>query len=69
GDITAIAVHPIYPQYVCTTSRDYTTRFYDLTRDSRYMIPDPQRPVRGSDHYGGPPFGMQVRTAEGDGVG
>lgn len=69
ADITALAVHPIYPQYVCSTSRDYTTRFYDLTRDSRYMIPDPQRPVRGSDHYGGPPFGMQVRTAEVDGVG
>ncbi|KAI0048364.1 WD40 repeat-like protein [Auriscalpium vulgare] len=30
GQITSIAVHPIHPELICTTSRDFTARIYDL---------------------------------------
>ncbi|KAF9481000.1 hypothetical protein BDN70DRAFT_931236 [Pholiota conissans] len=36
--ITSIAVHPTVPQLVCTTSRDYTTRIYDLRFEADILV-------------------------------
>ena len=37
--ITSIAVHPTNVHLICTTSRDYTTRVYDLRLDVVIEVP------------------------------
>jgi hypothetical protein len=69
GDITSIKVLPHFPHLACTTSRDYSTRFYDLSIDARFVLPDLPRPPQGSDHFCGPPFGMPAHPKDGPGVG
>ncbi|KZV87082.1 WD40 repeat-like protein [Exidia glandulosa HHB12029] len=66
GDITSLRTHPTYPQFICSTSRDFSTRFYDLQCDARFMFRDPPPPPRGYDYLGGTPFGMQSRSAAQD---
>ncbi|KAJ3507856.1 hypothetical protein NLJ89_g6071 [Agrocybe chaxingu] len=45
GAITSIAVHPNTPHLVCSTSRDLTTRIYDLSLPAEVpMKQKPQRP-------------------------
>ncbi|KAH7104786.1 WD40-repeat-containing domain protein [Auriculariales sp. MPI-PUGE-AT-0066] len=64
GEITSVVVFPQYPHQACTTSRDYSTRFYNLSFGARYILPDLPRPPQGSDHFCGPPFGMPARARE-----
>ncbi|KAF8632609.1 hypothetical protein AX15_001812 [Amanita polypyramis BW_CC] len=72
GAITFIAVHPIHPHIFATTSRDFTTRIYDLTlpprqeEDAQYnpnLLPLKQ-PSRA-----GPAFGLNMNEREGVGMG
>ncbi|KAL4266972.1 WD40/YVTN repeat-like-containing domain superfamily protein [Pleurotus pulmonarius] len=69
GTITSIAVHPISPHICCTTSKDFTTRIYDLTRlatepsTDLHWAPDPRPSGAGR------PFGLRGVEPEGLGRG
>lgn len=67
--ITFIAVHPASPHIFCTTSKDFTTRIYDLTRSATepstnlHWAPDPRPSGAGL------PFGLRAAEPEGRGQG
>jgi polycomb protein EED len=69
--ITSITVHPIYPYIFCTTSRDFTTRIYDLTLPPRQTPNNPHWPPGTRPSRGGAPAGMHSSEPEGytNGVG
>jgi len=71
GPITSITVHPIYPYIFCTTSRDFTTRIYDLTLPPRQTPNNPHWPPGTRPSRGGAPAGMHSSEPEGytNGVG
>ncbi|KAF9496143.1 hypothetical protein BDN71DRAFT_1446572 [Pleurotus eryngii] len=65
GTITSIAVHLTSPHIFCTTSKDFTTRIYDLTRSATepstnlHWAPDPRPSGAGL------PFGLRAVEPEG----
>lgn len=71
GPITSIVVHPTYPYIFCTTSRDFTTRIYDLTLTPRQTPNNPLWPPGNKPSRGGAPAGLHSSEPEGrvDGVG
>lgn len=49
--ITSIAVHPATPDYFATTSRDHTTRIYDLRLPAVLPVHPHTRNARGRKEY------------------
>ncbi|KAG2150060.1 WD40-repeat-containing domain protein [Suillus cothurnatus] len=69
GPITSIVVHPTHPYLFCTTSRDFTTRIYDLTSSPQQGPDNPCWPPSKSPSLGGAPHGLQASEPEGMGIG
>ncbi|KZT72824.1 WD40 repeat-like protein [Daedalea quercina L-15889] len=69
GPITSIAVHPTHPYLFCTTSRDFTSRIYDLTYAPVQRPNNPPWPPSKQPSLAGPAFGLQMTESEGDGIG
>ncbi|KAG0708806.1 WD40-repeat-containing domain protein [Suillus ampliporus] len=69
GPITSIVVHPNYPYLFCTTSRDFTTRIYDLTKSPRQSPDNPCWPPSKTPSLCGAPHGLQASEPEGMGTG
>lgn len=68
-EITSIAVDPFHPYLFCTTSRDQTTRVYDLTLRARDRPKNVHWPPDKRPSLAGPAFGLQCSEAEGMGMG
>ncbi|KAM6498056.1 hypothetical protein JOM56_006004 [Amanita muscaria] len=72
GAITSVTVHPVHPHIFATTSRDFTTRIYDLRfpphteADVQY---NPHWPPSTYPSSAGPAFGLNMGTKEGEGMG
>ncbi|KAG2154785.1 WD40-repeat-containing domain protein [Suillus clintonianus] len=69
GPITSIVVHPTHPYLFCTTSRDFTTRIYDLTMSPQQGPDNPCWPPSKAPSLGGAPHGLQASEPEGVGIG
>lgn len=69
GPITSIVVHPTHPYLFCTTSRDFTTRIYDLSSSPQQAPDNPYWPPSKAPSLGGAPHGLQASEPEGMGVG
>ncbi|KAJ3573661.1 hypothetical protein NP233_g2285 [Leucocoprinus birnbaumii] len=73
GAITSIVVHPVVPNLFCTTSRDHTTRIYDLTLrpHNGFKDPDvnPHWPPGTLPSRAGAPHGLHMNEPEGEGIG
>jgi hypothetical protein len=67
--ITSIAVHPTHPYIFCTTSKDQTTRIYDLTLPPVQFPNNPHWPPGTAPSLAGPAHGLQMTDGEGDGIG
>lgn len=70
--ITSIAVHPIHPHIIATTSRDFTTRIYDLTlppRKEEDVEHNPNLLPLNQPSRAGPAFGLNMNEREGAGMG
>ncbi|EPT03858.1 hypothetical protein FOMPIDRAFT_1157736 [Fomitopsis schrenkii] len=69
GPITSIAVHPTWPYLFCTTSRDFTSRIYDLSCTPVQRPNNPPWPPSKKPSLAGPAFGLQMTESEGNGIG
>lgn len=69
GEITSIVVHPSFPYLVCTSSRDFSARIYDLTMPPRDKPNNPHWPPSSAPSLGGAPHGLQSSEPEGIGIG
>lgn len=69
GPITSIVIHPTHPYLFCTTSRDFTTRIYDLSLSPQQGPGNPCWPPSKTPSLGGAPHGLQASEPEGMGVG
>ncbi|KAF5385434.1 hypothetical protein D9757_005332 [Collybiopsis confluens] len=69
GEITSIAVHPFCPHIFITTSRDYTSRIYDLTRTPQKELNNPPWPPMTVQSRAGPAFALDAPGGEGFGIG
>lgn len=69
GAITAIAVHPVTVNLFCTTSRDYSTRIYDLTLPPQDGPSNPHWPPGREGSRAGAAHGLHMTEAEGSGNG
>ncbi|KAJ7596957.1 WD40-repeat-containing domain protein [Mycena floridula] len=68
GPITSIAVSPSQPHIFCTTSRDFSTRIYNLTLEPRKEFPEnPHCPPSTLPTLAGPAHGFQASEPEGTG--
>ncbi|KAF9076223.1 WD40-repeat-containing domain protein [Rhodocollybia butyracea] len=68
GEITSIVVHPSAANMFCTTSRDLTSRIYDLTRPPNQKPNNPHQPPLKTPSLAGPAHGLDVAD-EGTGIG
>ncbi|KAI0825045.1 WD40-repeat-containing domain protein [Trametes gibbosa] len=69
GPITSLCVHPTQPHLFATTSRDFTTRIYDL---ALYPVQVPNNPhwlPRTEPSLAGPAHGLHMCEPEGEGIG
>jgi polycomb protein EED len=75
--ITSIAVHPTTAHLFCTTSRDHTTRIYDLTlliieakkkdkgkKKKEDRVSNPHWPPSKVPSFAGAPHGLHLRPSE-----
>ncbi|KAH7929326.1 WD40 repeat-like protein [Leucogyrophana mollusca] len=69
GEITSIAVHPFFVHLLCTTSRDFSTRIYDLTQSPCQTPNNLHWPPSKAPSLGGAPHGLQASEPEGIGIG
>ncbi|KAL9715888.1 hypothetical protein Ac2012v2_000331 [Leucoagaricus gongylophorus] len=73
GAITSLAVHPVVPNLFCSTSRDHTTRIYDLTLTPHRGFKDrdvnPHWPPSTLPSRAGAPHGLHMNEIEGEGIG
>ncbi|KAG1757634.1 WD40-repeat-containing domain protein [Suillus lakei] len=69
GPITSVVVHPTHPYLFCSTSRDFTTRIYDLTMTPQQGPDNPCWPPSKAPSLGGAPHGLQASEPEGMGIG
>lgn len=53
----------------CTTSKDHTTRIYDLSFEARKGSNNPHWPPSVAPSYAGPAFGLMASESEGYGPG
>lgn len=70
--ITSLAVHPTVPNLFCSTSRDHSTRIYDLTltphRGHKDRDVNPHWPPGTLPSRAGAPHGLHMNEAEGTGI-
>ncbi|KAF8832285.1 hypothetical protein HHX47_DHR1001652 [Lentinula edodes] len=69
NEITSIAVHPRAAHIFCTTSRDFTSRLYDLTRRPQLKPNNPPWPPSLEPSLAGPAHGLDMSFEEGNGIG
>ncbi|KAJ3937747.1 MAG: WD40-repeat-containing domain protein [Lentinula lateritia] len=69
GEITSIAVHPRAAHIFCTTSRDFTSRLYDLTRRPQLKPNNPPWPPSLQPSLAGAAHGLDMSFEEGNGIG
>lgn len=69
GLITCLAVHPHHPYIFCTTSRDFTTRVYDLTLTPIQTPNNPHWLPNTTPSLAGPAHGLHSSEPEGEGIG
>ncbi|KAJ3816006.1 hypothetical protein EV368DRAFT_29467 [Lentinula lateritia] len=69
SEITSIAVHPRAAHIFCTTSRDFTSRLYDLTRKPQLKPNNPPWPPSLKPSLAGPAHGLDMSFEEGNGIG
>ncbi|KIK70923.1 hypothetical protein GYMLUDRAFT_235325 [Collybiopsis luxurians FD-317 M1] len=69
GEITSIVVHPSAPHIFITTSRDFTSRIYDLTRTPSLRPNNPPWPLMTTPSLAGPTFALDTSVGEGVGIG
>ncbi|KAJ4486058.1 hypothetical protein J3R30DRAFT_3697474 [Lentinula aciculospora] len=69
GEITSIAVHARATHIFCTTSRDFTSRLYDLTRKPQSKPNNPHWPPSQKPSLAGPAHGLDMSFEEGKGIG
>ena len=67
--INSIAVHPIDPSYILSTSHDHTARLYDVTQTVQLKVVNPSWPGKSVQAYGGPAFGLRSDDVGGEGEG
>ncbi|PBK77509.1 WD40 repeat-like protein [Armillaria solidipes] len=69
--ITSVVVHPKLPHLFCTTSRDFSTRVYDLTLKPKQRPSNPPWPPNKLPSLAGPAHGLDMTQPEGpvDGIG
>jgi hypothetical protein len=67
--ITSIAVHPTHPYLFCTTSKDFTTRIYDLTLTPQLSANNPAWPPGTLPSLAGAAHGLHMTEQEGVGMG
>ena len=65
-EITSIAVHHIHPYMFLTTSRDQTTRLWDLRFRPRQQPNNPPWPPAQCPSQAGVAFGLHMNESEGD---
>ncbi|KII93926.1 hypothetical protein PLICRDRAFT_409781 [Plicaturopsis crispa FD-325 SS-3] len=65
GPITSIATHPVFPYILCTTSRDFTARIYDLTLAPTQEPNNPHWTNKNVPSLGGAAHGLQMSEPEG----
>ncbi|KAF8905524.1 WD40-repeat-containing domain protein [Gymnopilus junonius] len=82
GAITSISVHVNQPNLFCTTSRDFTTRIYDLNhlvsdpsqvnpgrKANLNEVPNPHWPPGKKPSLAGAPHGLHLHPSESEGNG
>ncbi|KAF9040560.1 WD40-repeat-containing domain protein [Panaeolus papilionaceus] len=78
GAVTSISVHPVDPQYFCSTSRDFTTRIYSLMLEDdpprqrrKKPSPNPHWPPSTKPSLAGAAHGLRLspQEIEGHGIG
>ncbi|GJE87671.1 WD40 repeat-like protein [Phanerochaete sordida] len=69
GEILSIAVHPRWPHMFLTTSRDHSTRLYDLSYKPREVPNNPPWPPSTKPSFAGTAFGLHSSEPEGNGIG
>lgn len=69
GEILSIAVHPRWPYMFLSTSRDQSTRLYDLTYKPREVPNNVHWPPCNQPSYAGTAFGLHSSEPEGEGIG
>ena len=62
-------VHPSYPQVVCTTSNDFSSRIYDLALTPAEKPNNPHWPPLNTPSLAGAAHGLQTTEIEGIGIG
>lgn len=64
-------MHPIHPYIFCTTSRDFSTRIYDLSLQptQEHEVSNPHWPPDNTPSFSGAPHGLQMTESEGTGMG
>ncbi|EKM61110.1 uncharacterized protein PHACADRAFT_111252 [Phanerochaete carnosa HHB-10118-sp] len=68
-EILSIAVHPRRPYMFLTTSRDQTSRLYDLSYKPRQIPNNPHWLPAKRPSFAGTAFGMHSSEPEGEGIG
>jgi polycomb protein EED len=66
--ITSIAVHPRWPHIFCTTSRDFSTRIYNLGMAPRSKPLNTHWPPSLHPSFAGPAHGLDMVELEGAGT-
>jgi polycomb protein EED len=69
GPITSIIVHPVHPYLFCSTSRDFTTRIYDLLLEPQQAPNNPHWPPGSGPSLAGAAHGLHMTEPEGEGIG
>ncbi|PFH54418.1 hypothetical protein AMATHDRAFT_37800 [Amanita thiersii Skay4041] len=72
GVITSVVVHPVNPHIFATTSRDFTTRIYDLTHpahDEHISQYNSCWPLNPKPSKASAPHGLHMNEKEGIGLG
>ncbi|PPQ62853.1 hypothetical protein CVT24_000547 [Panaeolus cyanescens] len=74
--VTSIAVHPTVPEIFCSTSRDFTTRVYNLMlqdedpkKRAKKPSTNPHWPPNTTPSLAGAPHGLRLSPREIEGVG
>ncbi|EJD04130.1 WD40 repeat-like protein [Fomitiporia mediterranea MF3/22] len=65
GKITSLAVHPVDPSILASTSYDHTCRIYDITKRVEHKIDNPRWPGKYKMAMAGAPLGVRANEPEG----
>jgi len=64
-----MSIHPTHPYLFCTTSKDFTTRIYDLTLTPQLAPTNPPWPPSTLPSLAGAAHGLHITGEEGEGMG